>query len=292
FLRKDGGVVWANVSTVFVPTTGNTPAFFAGISVDITERKRAEEALRESERRLQDIIDNTTAVIFVKDLELRYVLVNREYERLYHVQRDQIRGKTDFDIRPHDIAEAVRASGRKARSAGSTHHSRNESPSARSNSHDPKKSFAHCSKVPVRRFFYMTKMGFWRRIRVGCNFWAIRIWTMSWANAPSNSQRQFNLAASAPRCWQKSTSLTPWPPAVRASNGWRCAATVLRYRWKCFLHASRSVASSFFKRSATISQCASGPRPNCARARLGCARVRSASAPLFEPTRFSFLLCG
>jgi len=118
FLRKDGGVVWANVSTVFVPTTGNTPAFFAGISVDITERKRAEEALRESERRLQDIIDNTTAVIFVKDLELRYVLVNREYERLYHVQRDQIRGKTDFDIRPHDIAEEVRANDRRVIEAG------------------------------------------------------------------------------------------------------------------------------------------------------------------------------
>src|SRR5208337_4752130 len=60
------------------------------------ESKRAEEALRESEQRLQDIVDNTTAVVFVKDLELRYILVNREYERRHHVQRDQIRGKTDF----------------------------------------------------------------------------------------------------------------------------------------------------------------------------------------------------
>jgi two-component system cell cycle sensor histidine kinase/response regulator CckA len=34
------------------------------------ERKRAEDALRESEQRLQDVVDNTTAVIFVKDLEL------------------------------------------------------------------------------------------------------------------------------------------------------------------------------------------------------------------------------
>ena len=53
----------------------------------------AKEALRASEQRLQDILDNTTAVVFVKDLELRYSLVNREYERRHQVQRDQIRGK-------------------------------------------------------------------------------------------------------------------------------------------------------------------------------------------------------
>jgi PAS domain S-box-containing protein len=72
------------------------------------ERKRAEQALRESEQRLQDIIDNTTAVVFVKDLELRYVLLNREYESRHHVRREQIRGKTDFDIHPHDVAVSVR----------------------------------------------------------------------------------------------------------------------------------------------------------------------------------------
>jgi PAS domain-containing protein len=57
------------------------------------ERARAEEALRESEERLQDVVDNTTAVVFVKDLQLRYILVNREYERRYQVQRDQLQRK-------------------------------------------------------------------------------------------------------------------------------------------------------------------------------------------------------
>jgi PAS domain S-box-containing protein len=75
-------------------------------------RGQAEEALRTSEQRLQDILDNTTAVVFVKDLELRYILVNREYERRHQVQRDQIRGKTDFDIFPRDIAEKVRSNDR------------------------------------------------------------------------------------------------------------------------------------------------------------------------------------
>jgi PAS domain S-box-containing protein len=82
------------------------------------KRQWAEEALRASEQRLQDILDNTTAVVFVKDLELRYILVNREYECRHQVRRDQIRGKTDFDIHPHDVAETVRANDRHVIEAG------------------------------------------------------------------------------------------------------------------------------------------------------------------------------
>src|SRR5271170_3050592 len=82
------------------------------VQAESGERQRVEEALRKSEQRLQDILDNTTAVVFVKDLELRYILVNREYERRHQVQRDQIRGKTDFDIFPPDVAEKLRANDR------------------------------------------------------------------------------------------------------------------------------------------------------------------------------------
>jgi PAS domain S-box-containing protein len=83
-----------------------------------SDRRRAEEALRASEQRLQDIIDNTTAVIFVKDLELRYLLINREYERRYRVRRDEIRGKSDFDIHSREVAEAVRANDLRVIEAG------------------------------------------------------------------------------------------------------------------------------------------------------------------------------
>ena len=85
---------------------------------EIGERQRAEEALRASEQRSQDILDNTTAVVFVKDLELRYILINREYERRHQVQRDQICGKTDFDIHPHDVAETLRANDRQVIEGG------------------------------------------------------------------------------------------------------------------------------------------------------------------------------
>ena len=102
----------------FTEHTSQGRRFFTGFVRDVTERKRSEEALRESEQRLQDIVDNTTAVVFVKDLELRYILVNREYERRHQVQRDQVRGKTDFDIHPHDVAERVRANDRHVIEAG------------------------------------------------------------------------------------------------------------------------------------------------------------------------------
>jgi PAS domain S-box-containing protein len=64
------------------------------------------------------IVDNTTAVIFVKDLELRYPLVNSEFERRHQVGRDQIRGKTDFEILPPNVAESVRANDRRVIEAG------------------------------------------------------------------------------------------------------------------------------------------------------------------------------
>jgi PAS domain S-box-containing protein len=97
-------------------------ADFAELNADLTQensdRRRAEEALRGSEERFQDIVDDTSAVIFVKDVELRYILINREYERRYQVRRHQIRGKTDFDIHPYKVAEALQANDRQAIETG------------------------------------------------------------------------------------------------------------------------------------------------------------------------------
>jgi PAS domain S-box-containing protein len=94
----------------------------AAISLDharlYADLGRLNTALRTSEERLQDIVDNTTAVIFVKDLDLHYLLVNSEFERRHQLQRDQIRGKTDFDIHPYEVAEAVRANDRQVIEAG------------------------------------------------------------------------------------------------------------------------------------------------------------------------------
>ena len=81
----------------------------AELTQENSDRRRAEDALRGSEQRLQDIIDNTSAAIFVKDLGLRYLLINSEFERRHNVRRDEIRGKSDFDILPYQVAKEVRA---------------------------------------------------------------------------------------------------------------------------------------------------------------------------------------
>jgi PAS domain S-box-containing protein len=76
-----------------------------GTVQDITERKRAEEKLRESEQRLQAVIDGSPGIIFLKDLEGHFILINKRLEELLGMTCDEIRGKTDDDIFPPEWAE-------------------------------------------------------------------------------------------------------------------------------------------------------------------------------------------
>jgi two-component system sensor kinase FixL len=85
---------------------------------DVTDRKRMEEALRESRERLQAILDNTTALIYVKDIEGRYLLINKRCERLFHLSNESIKGKTDFDLFPREMAEVYSANDRQVLSSG------------------------------------------------------------------------------------------------------------------------------------------------------------------------------
>ncbi|MCK5147933.1 PAS domain-containing protein [bacterium] len=71
---------------------------------EIDERKRAWALLAESERRLQAIFDNTTSVMYMKDLEGRYIMVNRPFEDVNNITREEIVNKTPYDIFPHDTA--------------------------------------------------------------------------------------------------------------------------------------------------------------------------------------------
>ncbi|HEU4340267.1 MAG TPA: MASE1 domain-containing protein, partial [Candidatus Binatia bacterium] len=75
---------------------------------DITLRKQAEQALRASEQRFQAIIDNSTAIIYLKDLEGRYILINRRYEELFSIPKQEIITKRDFDIFPQEAARRFR----------------------------------------------------------------------------------------------------------------------------------------------------------------------------------------
>jgi PAS domain S-box-containing protein len=60
YLRKHGTLMWADVSSVFVPATGSNSGFFTVVITDITKRKRAEERLHQKEAELAHISRVTT----------------------------------------------------------------------------------------------------------------------------------------------------------------------------------------------------------------------------------------
>jgi formate hydrogenlyase transcriptional activator len=109
--RRDGSEFPAEIMLSPIKTNGET--IVLTVVRDITERKRAEDALRTSEEQLQSILDNSTAVIYVKDLESRFLRVNRHFEELYNIPRGQAKGKTDYDLFPKEMAENLRANDQK-----------------------------------------------------------------------------------------------------------------------------------------------------------------------------------
>ena len=73
----------------------------------LIQRKHGEQALRESEERLQAIIDTSTRLIFVKDIQGRYILTNRQYEKLLNMTRERIKGKTVYELFPKETADTL-----------------------------------------------------------------------------------------------------------------------------------------------------------------------------------------
>jgi PAS domain S-box-containing protein len=72
-----------------------TADLFAKLERENADRRRAEAFLAESRGKLQQIIDNSAAAIFVKDREGRYLLSNRALDELFHLGREELKGKTD-----------------------------------------------------------------------------------------------------------------------------------------------------------------------------------------------------
>ena len=83
-----------------------------------TERKRMELACARSEQRFQAILDNSAAVIFLKDIHGRYQLINRRFEELFHVNKSEVVGRTDYDLFAAELADRFRENDRLVLAAG------------------------------------------------------------------------------------------------------------------------------------------------------------------------------
>lgn len=75
--------------------------------------EEAERAARESKERLQAILDNTRAIVYAKDVDYRYILVNKQFEELFGMSEQELVGKTDEDLLPPEAVEQVRANDRR-----------------------------------------------------------------------------------------------------------------------------------------------------------------------------------
>ena len=115
-LRKDGTEFPLEFS--LAAWTAKSTLFITGIIRDISDRRQAESALRDSEERFRAIMDNSPALIFIKDLAGRYLQANRQFEIISHLSHEDLVGKTDEEVFPPEQAAVFRGNDRKVLEAG------------------------------------------------------------------------------------------------------------------------------------------------------------------------------
>ena len=96
---KDGSLIWTEVTANFVLDNDGRPDGFVGITRNITERKKAEESLKESEERYRTIFENTGTAMAIIEEDVTISLANSEFEKLSGYPRqtiENIKYLTDF----------------------------------------------------------------------------------------------------------------------------------------------------------------------------------------------------
>ncbi len=109
------GGVRRNLHLVYVPHVlhGGRVAGLVMLITDITSLRSVEVELRESVVRTQSILDNAAAVVFVKDLQGRYQLVNKLWEKVMALNRAEAIGRRTEELHPVDVAQELIANDRK-----------------------------------------------------------------------------------------------------------------------------------------------------------------------------------
>ena len=139
FVKKDGDVIDVLLSAISDRDASGKPVRSLAVSIDVTERKRAEDALEQAQEELRkysedlerlvkkqtqeitSILRYTPAIVSIKDRDGRYILVNSRFEELFTMFNEAVRGKTDYDIFPHEVADQFRQSDLKVLSRGTSY---------------------------------------------------------------------------------------------------------------------------------------------------------------------------
>ena len=96
--ERSGAILWISDSATVVRDEAGVVVRYEGTIRDITDQKRAEDAIAEGRRLLQQVIDTVPAVINVKNKELRYVLMNHYMAGIFGVEPADALGRTTSDL--------------------------------------------------------------------------------------------------------------------------------------------------------------------------------------------------
>ena len=110
YRRKDGSTFFGSLNMMPIMDHDGSLIRIEGIIEDITERKRAENALKLRESYLTAIIENQPGLVWLKDVDGRFLAVNSAFALSCGKQApDEVSGRTDFDVWPRELAEKYRA---------------------------------------------------------------------------------------------------------------------------------------------------------------------------------------
>jgi two-component system, sensor histidine kinase and response regulator len=102
FKKLDGDTINVEVSTN--PIIFNNESATQIVIRDITERKHVEEELRKSQLEVNTLLDSLPGLAFLKDKNHRYLITNQKFCDALGYTKDEVIGKTDFDLLPHHTA--------------------------------------------------------------------------------------------------------------------------------------------------------------------------------------------
>lgn len=146
YQRTDGAKAWLRRAKVPVRDRSGRVLLVLGMTEDITERKQLQDALSESQRLLQLMMDNLPQRISWKDGRLLYLGCNKSFAREAGVEAPgQIVGKSDFELPWSAHAERLQAADRRVIETGAPEHV--EEPIEREHG-DP--GWSSESRIPVR----------------------------------------------------------------------------------------------------------------------------------------------
>lgn len=98
YVHKSGSLVWVHLTASVLFAAGGAPQYFISVVRDISERKRAEDEIRQTSEAFRALAENTPDSVARFDRELRYAYVNgRAVERM-GLPFDQIIGKRNRDL--------------------------------------------------------------------------------------------------------------------------------------------------------------------------------------------------